>query len=160
HCHIDHIAACNDIKSFNKNIKFYAHELDADAIERKGYDNKTVASWYGINYVPIDLELKFTQEKEVLKLGAYEFECHHIPGHTPGSIAVFIIIDNTKILFGQDIHGPFNKSFGSNLNDYQTSMQKLLDLSADILCEGHFGIISPANEVEKYIRGYMRSNLP
>ncbi|MFX1238230.1 MAG: MBL fold metallo-hydrolase, partial [Promethearchaeota archaeon] len=31
HCHIDHLAACNDIKSFNKNIKFYAHELDADA---------------------------------------------------------------------------------------------------------------------------------
>lgn len=40
-------------------------------------------------------------------------------------------------MFGQDLHGPFNDSFLSNLQDYQLSMQKLLDLDADILCEGH-----------------------
>jgi glyoxylase-like metal-dependent hydrolase (beta-lactamase superfamily II) len=65
-----------------------------------------------------------------------------------------------KILFGQDIHGPFYESFGSNLNDYQSSMQKLLDLQPDILCEGHFGIIKPADEVEQYIKNYMNSNKP
>lgn len=156
HCHIDHIAICYDLKtSLNQNLKFYAHDLDADAIEQKGHDNKTAASWYGVDYKPIKLEKRFINEIETLKLGDYEFQCIHIPGHTPGSIAVFIKINNTKVLFGQDIHGPFMKSFGSNLDDYQKSMQKLLDLKADILCEGHFGIFQPAEKVYDYIKGYM-----
>ena len=159
HCHIDHIAVCYDLKNkINKNIKFYAHELDADAIEQKGHDSKTAASWYGADYKPIKLEKRFTKDVEILKFGSHEFQCIHTPGHTPGSIAVFIEIDNTKILFGQDIHGPFMKSFGSNLDDYQKSMQKLLDLKADILCEGHFGIFQPAEKVSNYIKGYMAQN--
>jgi len=49
-------------------------------------------------------------------------------------------------------------SFGSNLDDYQKSMQKLLDLNADILCEGHFGVFQPAEKVRSYIKGYMEQN--
>lgn len=156
HCHIDHIAICYELKvTLNESIKFYAHDLDADAIEQKGYDRKTAASWYGVDYKPIKLEKRFTEEIEILKFGDYEFQCIHTPGHTPGSIAVYLEMETTKILFGQDIHGPFMKSFGSNLGDYQKSMQKLLDLKAEILCEGHFGIFQPAEEVYKYIKGYM-----
>ena len=126
HCHIDHIAICYELKvSLNESIKFYAHDLDADAIEQKGYDRKTAASWYGVDYKPIKLEKRFTKDVEILKFGSFEFQCIHTPGHTPGSISVFIEIDKTKILFGQDIHGPFMKSFGSDLDDYQKSMQKL-----------------------------------
>ena len=47
HFHIDHIAACSDLKDFNKKVKFYAHELDANAIEEKGHDRETAAGWYG-----------------------------------------------------------------------------------------------------------------
>ncbi len=159
HCHIDHIAICYELKvSLNENMKFYAHDLDADAIEQKGYDRKTAASWYGVDYKPIKLHQRFTKEIEILKLGDYEFQCIHTPGHTPGSISVLVEIEGTKILFGQDIHGPFMKSFGSNKGDYQKSMQKLLDVKADILCEGHFGVFQPAEEVYKYIKGYMDSN--
>ncbi|TFG05025.1 MAG: MBL fold metallo-hydrolase [Promethearchaeota archaeon] len=158
HFHIDHTAACADLKEFNSQVKFYAHELDADAIQEKGHDAKTAASWYGINYKPVKLKKKFTKEVEILNLGNYEFQCIHTPGHTPGSISVLIEIDGTKILFGQDIHGPFMKDFGSDLEDYQQSMQKLLDLKADVLCEGHFGIFQPAEKVEKYIKGYMEQN--
>ena len=159
HCHIDHIAVCYDLKdTINKNIKFYAHDLDADAIEQKGFDSKTAASWYGVNYKPVKLEKRFKEDLEILKFDLYEFQCIHTPGHTPGSIAIFLEIEGTKILFGQDIHGPFMKSFGSNMDDYQESMQKLLDLKADILCEGHFGIFQPADKVYKYIKGYMEQN--
>jgi glyoxylase-like metal-dependent hydrolase (beta-lactamase superfamily II) len=73
---------------------------------------------------------------------------------------VLLKAENKKILFGQDIHGPFMASFGSDLEDYQISMQKLLDLNADILCEGHFGIFQPAERVEQYIRDYMEQNRP
>jgi glyoxylase-like metal-dependent hydrolase (beta-lactamase superfamily II) len=160
HLHIDHTAACSDLKDLNKQIKFYAHDLDANAIEEKGHDRKTAASWYGINYKPIKLEMRFKKHIEILKFGSYEFHCIHTPGHTPGSISVFIDVDGTKILFGQDLHGPFMRSFGSNLNHYQESMQKLLDLNADILCEGHFGIFQPAEAVHRYIKDHMERNKP
>ncbi|MHA1275503.1 MAG: MBL fold metallo-hydrolase [Promethearchaeota archaeon] len=160
HFHIDHIGACFDLKQYNPDVKFYAHELDADPIEESGHDSKTAASWYGVKYKPIKLEKRLKGDLEVLKFGNIEFKCIHIPGHTPGSIAVLIEIEGTKILFGQDIHGPFMRSFGSDLEDYQKSMQKLLDINADILCEGHFGIFRPAERVRQYIEGYMRQNKP
>ena len=160
HFHIDHTAACSDLKKMNKQVKFYAHDLDADAIEETGHDSKTAASWYGVEYKPVRLEKRLRGVLEKIQLGQYEFQCFHTPGHTPGSISVLIEVESTKILFGQDIHGPFYKSFGSNLYDYQKSMQKLLDLNADILCEGHYGVIKPASEVNRFIRGHMDSNRP
>ena len=160
HCHIDHIEACHDLNEFIPEIKFYAHELDAKAIEELGHDQQTAASWYGKKYQPVKLYKRFTKDMETLILGNLEFKIIHTPGHTPGSISILVESQGKKVLFGQDIHGPFYESFGSDLNDYQKSMQKLLEFEADILCEGHYGIIKPAKEVEKYIKNYMRQNLP
>jgi glyoxylase-like metal-dependent hydrolase (beta-lactamase superfamily II) len=52
-----------------------------------------------------------------------------------------------RILFGQDVHGSFNVDFGLDIMQWRESMEKLLDLKADILCEGHFGIYSPRDRV-------------
>ncbi len=158
HFHIDHTGACAVLKDFNKNVKFYGHDLDADPIEERGHDSKTAAKWYGVNYRPVKLEKRLKGDLEVLNFGSYEFQCIHTPGHTPGSISILVVVEDMKILFGQDIHGPFMRSFGSNLIDYQKSMQKLLDLKADILCEGHFGIFHGADQVYDYIKGYMEQN--
>ena len=160
HFHIDHIGAGFDLKNLNKRVKFYAHEFDADAIEEKGYDSKTAASWYGVRYHPVKLERRLKGDIDTLTIGDHDFHCIHTPGHTPGSISILLEINGTKVLFGQDIHGPFMRDFGSNLYDYQTSMQKLLDLNADILCEGHFGIYRPAERVAEYIRAHMSKNKP
>ena len=154
HYHIDHIGGCADLKDFNKKVKFYAHELDADPIEERGHERETAARWYGVNYKPVKLEKRFKGDLEILKFGEYEFQCIHTPGHTPGSISIILEIDNTKILFGQDLHGPMIPGI-SNFADYQNSLRKLLNLKADILCEGHFGIYQPAKNVERYIEGYI-----
>ena len=154
HFHIDHIAACSDLKNFNKKVRFYAHELDADAIEERGHEKETAARWYGVNYIPVKLEKKFKGDLEILNFGEHEFQCIHTPGHTPGSISILLEIKGLKILFGQDIHGPIIKGI-SNFKDYQKSLRLLLGLKADILCEGHFGIFQPASEVERYINSYI-----
>jgi glyoxylase-like metal-dependent hydrolase (beta-lactamase superfamily II) len=155
HFHIDHIAACFDLKNFNKVVKFYAHDLDADAIEEKGHDKETAAMWYGVKYQPIKLTKRLKGNLEILKFGIYNFKCLHTPGHTPGSISILVETeDKKKILFGQDLHGPIIPGV-SNFEDYQKSLRRLLDLNADILCEGHFGIYSPASEVRRYIEKYI-----
>jgi glyoxylase-like metal-dependent hydrolase (beta-lactamase superfamily II) len=61
-----------------------------------------------------------------------------------------------RVLFGQDIHGPFLPSFKSDVGRWRKSMEKLLALEADILCEGHFGIFQTKEQVRKYIQGYVR----
>jgi glyoxylase-like metal-dependent hydrolase (beta-lactamase superfamily II) len=61
------------------------------------------------------------------------------------------------VLFGQDVHGPFSPAFGSDLDAWRRSIEGLLALNADILCEGHFGIFRPAAAVEKFLRGQLAS---
>lgn len=155
HFHIDHIAACYDLKQFNKKVNFYAHELDAEAIEEEGHGKETAAKWYGVEYKPVRLTKRLKGDLEILNFGIYDFQCIHTPGHTPGSISILIETeDHKKILFGQDLHGPIIPGV-SDYEDYQNSLQKLLDLKADILCEGHFGIFQPASEVQRYIKQYI-----
>ena len=96
-------------------------------------------------------------EEGMLEGGASPLRWLHTPGHTPGSISLLVDNGLFRIIFGQDIHGPFYKSFGSDLDDWASSMHKLLELKADILCEGHFGIIHPAIEVRRYIEDYLRN---
>ena len=159
HCHIDHIGACAELNRALPGIRFYAHELDAVPIEEPAHDGRTAASWYGVKYEPIKLHEKFKSDT-ILSLGNYNFQCIHTPGHTPGSISILLESEGKKVLFGQDLHGPFNDSFLSNLHDYQSSMEKLLNLDSDILCEGHFGIFRPANQVRQYIEKHKALNQP
>lgn len=153
HCHIDHIGSAKKFKNVS-GCKIVAHEADVDAIE--GRDNvRTAARWYGVDYESVKVDSILNEEKTVMTFGNIEFNFIHTPGHTPGSISIYCDISGKRVLFGQDIHGPFDVSFGSNIDDWRKSMQKLLNLDADILCEGHFGVYQPAKDVKKYIEDYL-----
>lgn len=154
HCHIDHIGSAPYFRdSFG--CRILIHDLDADAVE-KGDPVRTAANWYETTFPPTRIDRRLQGDQEVLTFGKGELHCLHTPGHTPGSIVVYLDRDGERILFGQDIHGPFMSSFGSNIDHWKASMHRLLDLRADILCEGHFGIFRPAERVEQYIRKYLR----
>ncbi len=153
HCHIDHIGAASLFKS-QFNCEIIAHEKDADAIEGRDI-TPTAAQWYGVELIPVSIDRVLSEDLEKIKFANVEFNCLHTPGHTPGSISVYCDINGKRILFGQDIHGPFDASFGSDIGEWKKSMQKLLGLEADILCEGHFGIYRSEEEVKRYIEGYL-----
>jgi glyoxylase-like metal-dependent hydrolase (beta-lactamase superfamily II) len=154
HCHIDHIGGAWKFKD-KFNIRTIAHEKDAEAIESKN-NPKTAASWYGVDYKPVSLDHTLFSDLETMELGDVTFNCLHTPGHTPGSISVYCDIKEKRILFGQDIHGPFDPSFESDIEKWMQSMEKLLALEADILCEGHFGVYEPKENVKRYIEGYLK----
>jgi glyoxylase-like metal-dependent hydrolase (beta-lactamase superfamily II) len=88
-------------------------------------------------------------------LGDLQFSFLHTPGHTPGSICVYIDTADGRVLFGQDIHGPFSPAWGSDLAQWRRSMEKLLALRADVLCEGHAGVYR-GNGIERYIQSYLK----
>lgn len=153
HCHIDHIGGIPLLRE-KTGCEVIAHELDAQAIE-SGDPKKTAAALYGKKFPRTAVDYKLSEVREVLKFAKGEILCLHTPGHTPGSISVILDHSGKRVLFGQDIHGPFSAAFGSNMTAWRRSMEILLGLKADILCEGHFGVIQPEPEVEKYIRNYL-----
>jgi glyoxylase-like metal-dependent hydrolase (beta-lactamase superfamily II) len=153
HCHIDHIGSAPFFKK-QYGTKILIHELDAGAVE-SGDTFKTAANWYGTTFPPMAVDQKLKGRHETLKFGSEELHCLHTPGHTPGSIALYLNREGRRVLFGQDIHGPFHAAFGSDITAWRKSMQILLDLDADILCEGHFGIFQPKEKVKKYIERYL-----
>ena len=154
HGHVDHIGGALFFKE-KTGCRIIAHADDREAIE-SGDPALTAASWYGITLPKLKIDHLLKGETEEVPLGAKEkIICLHTPGHTPGSTSPYLDRQGKRVLFGQDIHGPFSKQFGSNLSDWRWSMEKLLALKADILCEGHFGIFQGSLEVKSYIEKYM-----
>lgn len=154
HGHIDHIGGLQELQA-QTGAKVVAHERELDAIE-KGNPRLTAAFWYGVKYRPVKVDRVIKQDGETLALGNTEFVFLHTPGHTPGSLSILCRCGGLKVLFGQDIHGPFSRIWGSDIKEWRRSMQRLLELEADILCEGHFGIYRPADAVREYIESYLR----
>jgi glyoxylase-like metal-dependent hydrolase (beta-lactamase superfamily II) len=153
HAHIDHIGALSQFQQ-GFGVKMIAHELDAPIIET---GEGAMAELYGVSYIPCQIDVKLNKPEETFIFGHYELKLIHIPGHTPGSIAAYTDIAKRRILFGQDIHGPYNPEWGADIAQARISLQRLLDLNADILCEGHFGIFQPAERVKRYIESYIQA---
>jgi len=153
HAHIDHIGA---LKRFRDEfeLQVIAHDLDADRIESgKGIGSDV----YGLDYDPCEVTTRIYGDEHTLKFGKHSFNMIHIPGHTPGSMAIYMDTADGRVLFGQDIHGPYLPEWGADIRQALKSLQRMIELHADILCEGHFGIYRPARAVERYIRSYLNS---
>jgi len=151
HSHIDHIGA---LSRFHEEfgVQVIAHELDTEAIET---GMGSGAEYYGVGYQPCRVDVILKGSEGTVRCGHHDLKWVHIPGHTPGSIAVYFDAGR-RVLFGQDVHGPYFLK-GSSPEQARTSLQRLIDLEADILCEGHFGVYEPKQEVRRYIEGYRRS---
>ncbi len=153
HAHIDHVGSLYDLRS-KYGARIVAHTLDAGAIET---GKKVGAEYYGIKYHPCPVDIKLEGEENDVTIGDTKFRCLHIPGHTPGSIAIVVENGGKKILFGQDIHGPYLPMWGGEPKTAASSLQKLLELEVDILCEGHYGVIQPASEIRTFIGDFIRN---
>lgn len=158
HGHLDHFGVCYRLKEFNKDIKFYAHELDAERIEQKltgPFPNQFYANY---KYEPVKVTNRITKDNEILKFGQLKFKCVHIPGHTPGSLAHVLSIEGKNVLFAGDIPGIAINIGDGNLDKYINSMEKILKLDLDYMCEGHEEVSQPAEKVRKFIKGYLEFN--
>ncbi len=162
HFHYDHIGAAHEFRNINHNLKIFAHKKDAIVIEgKKGTQKMTAADWYGSNFIPVKVDKKLKDSQGNIDFGLDSIKFFHTPGHTPGSISLMWKTSPEKekkakkILFGQDIHGPFMETFKSNIKDWKKSMKMLLSLEADILCEGHYGIYRGKQRVEDFINSHL-----
>lgn len=149
HCHFDHAGGAPAIRE-EFGCRIVAHELDAAFIE-SGDNRVTGAARYKADFEPFTVDLKLQGRETTLAVGDGTVTAIHCPGHSPGSVAYTTRMGDHLVLFGQDIHGPLHSEYLSDEHQYVDSLGRLLDLQADLLLEGHFGVIEPKKEVRLFI---------
>lgn len=93
HGHYDHIG-CDD--EFGVNV--YAHKQDLAMLKDAGLNfSASFSSPHTVKSEIITLE-----DKQVIKLDCLELEVMHLPGHTPGGIALLMRHPQTNIVFTGD----------------------------------------------------------
>ncbi len=156
HAHIDHIGGAAEIKK-RCGLNVLIHQGDAQVL-RDGDAEKSAAGWYGLSLEPLEPDVVLTGGETIDLGGGRRLSIVHTPGHTPGSVAAWLAAGGRKILFGQDIHGPFSPAFGSDIDQWAESMRRLIELGADVLAEGHYGVYEPAEAVRAFIEDQLAAH--
>lgn len=153
HCHYDHTGGAEKVRELT-GCSIVAHELDAKYLET-GDPEVTAASWYGAKLAPLRIDTVVKGGSMDFTVGSLTLTMHHAPGHSPGSCVITVMSDGELVLFGQDVHGPLNSTLLSDRGDYIKSLEFMISLEADILCEGHFGIVRGRERVKEFISSYL-----
>lgn len=154
HCHIDHIRGAAWFRE-RFGAQIVMHELDADVVER-GDNRLTAAFCFDVHFEPLPVDARLAGEEGVLTLGGEGIHWVHTPGHSAGSISVYLDSGGNRILFGQDIGAPLLSEFDCDPAAWFTSMERLLALNADVLCDGHSGVYQPNEAVRQYIEYFIK----
>lgn len=136
HAHIDHIGGAQKLKAAT-GAPVYMNEKDAPLYDML----ETQANWLGMptpERAEIDSPLR---EGDMLRLGPAELHALHTPGHTEGSVSVWIPVEN-KVLAGdtlfRDSIGRTDLPGGDTFKILRSIHDKLLTLPDDaVVIPGH-----------------------
>jgi glyoxylase-like metal-dependent hydrolase (beta-lactamase superfamily II) len=119
-----------------------------ELMARQGYDveGEFLTAYPSAEFSPADFQIqpapatRLVEDGDTLDLGDRSFEVLHLPGHTPGSIALWE--ESTGVLFSGDVvyDGPLLDELpGSNIKDYVRTMKRLRELPVTAVHGGHEG---------------------
>lgn len=81
----------------------------------------------------------FISDGEVIDFGHTRATVLHTPGHTPGHVSFYF--EREGLVFGSDIDlvpfGPWYGDYLSNLDDFEASIRRIIDLKPRIYCCSH-----------------------
>ena len=106
-------------------------EFMADAVPSAGYDVEA----YG--RAPVE-PTRLVEEGDIIETGRHRFEVLHLPGHSPGSIALWepaagLLLSGDVIYDGVIV----DTAPGSNVADYRATMARVMTLPARKILGGH-----------------------
>lgn len=136
HAHIDHIAGAHKLRALT-NAPVYLNERDKDLLDALDMQ----ARWLGVS-PPERTEVDSpAQDGGVLRLGEAEFQILHTPGHTQGSISVWIPQEK-KLVAGdtlfRDSIGRTDLPGGNTRQLFSSIKTRLLNLPAEaVVIPGH-----------------------
>jgi glyoxylase-like metal-dependent hydrolase (beta-lactamase superfamily II) len=95
---------------------------------------------------------RLLDDGDIVDLGDRHFQVLHLPGHSPGSIALWEVA--TGILFSGDVVYD-GELLDDSIEDYVTSMERLRELPVRVVHGGHFPSFGPTRYRE-LIDDYLR----
>jgi hydroxyacylglutathione hydrolase len=128
HGHFDHIMAAFELQ-LNFNLPFYLHSKDKFLLDRI---QQTASHFLGESVVTIPpKEISLIDSSKKINYISSKFKIIHIPGHTPGSIALYSpsdgIVFSGDLIFSQGGFGRTDFSY-SSLNNLKDSIKKIFSL--------------------------------
>lgn len=152
HCHADHLGALDDLKKYT-NADVYIHENDLLGIVD---EEKPYFEYLGINRQNImPDEINKLKDGDIIENGNLIFEIIHTPGHTDGSISIYVKSLNA-IFTGDTIfcncYGRCDLKSG-NIKDMGASINKLFDRFKNVyIYPGHEEYGVNIDDVKRKIR--------
>jgi glyoxylase-like metal-dependent hydrolase (beta-lactamase superfamily II) len=149
HTHLDHIGCLADILEEISWAELWVHELEARSLEEGderivyGMDMFKSMCMMQYNLKPGSFSFRVDRRLcggEDLELGGIRWEVMHIPGHSPGSIALYdrqrkILIPG-DVVYADYAIGRFDLH-GASGSEHKESLFRLGELEVDILLPGH-----------------------
>ena len=167
HCHFDHFGGAYEFDSHlghQLEVDVYQHPTEKNTASFKDFvrDEAFLAlpfdsftpDKYFVRPAPLT---GYLDEGDVLDLGDRHFSVFHLPGHSPGSIALYEA--KTQTLFSGDViyDGElFDTVYHSDKTTYKESLQRLQNLPIQTVHGGHYGSFGKTqldNIIESYFRG-------
>ncbi len=174
HSHYDHFGGLHEFETRA------AHGLDAEAIRRPdfgsllvsdfppeyhdefGDDDELITAYPSPDFDAARYNVRpaeptwLVEDGEIIDLGDRQFVVLHLPGHTPGSIALWDA--ETGVLFPGDVvyDGVLLDGLPeSDITDYVASMERLRSLPVRVVHPGHHGSFGRERYVQ-LIDGYLQ----
>ncbi len=132
HCHINNAGGDWAFHRYNGST-VAVHIGDAESV-RNGDPDKTGARELGVNFKPTPVGLEIRGSSGVLEQDFVDISFIHTPGHTPGSVSYIVQDELRTIALIGDALGSLKKSWGSSVDDWYDSVDKVGKLEADIYC--------------------------
>jgi glyoxylase-like metal-dependent hydrolase (beta-lactamase superfamily II) len=134
HAHFDHIAANAQLKN-RYPAPLVLHRADKELLQRGGG-----ASWFNVAYVPSPAPDVLLEDGDELQIGHLHLQALHTPGHTPGSICLYVP-ERQALLTGDTLFpGSVGRTDlpGGDARQLTESLRRLLELPDETtLYPGH-----------------------
>jgi len=150
HTHFDHIGTHHEFTEravHPDEAEILAHPTRANTVADKYVADNEIftqlppGNWQPLRYdIPPAPPTKLLPEGSIVDTGDRSFEVFHLPGHSPGSIALYE--KASGILFAGDVvyDGPlaYDEANADEMRQYVSSMKRLLDLPVRVVHGGHY----------------------
>lgn len=135
HGHWDHLSGMALLRE-ESDARLYIHPADRWQVETGDYE-LTAAFLYGRPFPPVRVD-GLLEDGDVLAINDFEFTVYHTPGHSPGSVCLWTQVGGMKLLIaGDTIAGSYHPKLRSDLDAWERSLDRLLQLDFDVMTIGH-----------------------
>lgn len=170
HCHFDHAGGLHQFETrcgHKCEASIIANPTAANTVADSGYiraETFTALPWQGFRHEDYQVKpaplTQIIDEGDVIDLGDRVFQIYHLPGHSPGSIALFE--KTTGTLFSGDVvydGDLLDNLYHSDPALLEASLRRVLSLPVTTVHGGHFGSFNRDRLgviIEEYLAGERR----